>query len=218
MDRLDGSDLHVVENGRTSFEKFLNRVEVTREARFAANKRLTRRHKRAYYIISMLSLFVIIISILPNIFGLSDQQAQVLLAITILNSVFIIITTLMDAAGDYSLQAYLMQVSGRELSQTYNDIQLATDKQRLDPKWISSKQREYQAVLDRCPYDHDDADYLAVIIKKPGLFEHMLPESGINRKAYLLYLACRLHYLRARWWMPHVLMFIISLLIMRNFS
>ena len=115
-------------------DQLLNRVEITRQARFTAKNRLQRRHKRSYYLVSMMSLFVILLSLIPNIFPVTSQQSQVLLAITIVNSVFIIVTTLMDSAGEYLLQSHLMQNSARRLSELFNELSVHKDdisKERL---------------------------------------------------------------------------------------
>lgn len=208
-----------MEHNKERYIHFLNRVEVTRDARFQAEKRLLRRHKYSYYIISLLSLFVIIISMIPSIeVDLTTQQNQILLAITILNSVFIIITTLMDGAGEYSLSAHFMNRSARELSTIFNALKLASDEQKMDPKFIKTQQDRYQDVLNDCPVNHDDIDYLSVKLTKPNLFGHVMPKSKFFKALMFTRLYIRIHYVRARWWFPHLAMVIFSLWIMERYA
>lgn len=207
------------------YENFLTRVCITREARFMAKKRLERRHKRSYYLISMMSLFVIMLSVLPNIFILETYQTQMLLMITIVNSVFIIITTLVDVSGNYSLQAYWMQKSGRELAAILNRLLRATDKQKSDPKFIEEVQIEYQQLLDTCPYDHDDVDYLMVRMYRPKFFpvdgdssperpEEAAPRKDVTAKFENIKNRLVVRYVTDRWWLPHMAMLLTSFLIL----
>src|SRR5690349_15374352 len=69
---------------------FKRSVEITRDVRFQANLRLSGRQRGSAYIVSSLSLFVIALSLIPNILQLQPFQNQILLACSIVLSVFVI--------------------------------------------------------------------------------------------------------------------------------
>src|SRR5271170_2783329 len=78
------------------FERLRRRIHATRTIRFRSHVRLERRHKLSSYVIALLSMFVIAISVMPNIFLLDARQDQVLLACTIVVSTFIICLVLTE--------------------------------------------------------------------------------------------------------------------------
>lgn len=196
----------------SSFSRLVNRVEITRECRYAAEKRLARRNERGYYLISMLSLFVIVISVLPNVHQFSPIGTQWLLLITIVNSVFIIINTLIDGKEDYSLRAFQMQQSARDLDLILNKIVNSSPAEREDLVWLREVHGEYQKVLHDCPTDHLQVDYIAVQVNKTHLFsEQWKGQSDALRRWYWWMRFVRLHYARSRWLAPHLVMVVISL-------
>ena len=204
-------------------DRLIARVEITREARFFAKKRLSRRHRLAYYMISLLSLFVILVSVIPNIYeDLVRAQLQLLLAITIVNSVFIIITTITDAAGCYELDAYLHQKCAHRLSTVLNHLYNMKSSNSVDEETLTELHDEYQEVLDDCPVDHGDRDYLAVQLAKPELFPSIFPRN--DKGCFTAWAVMRLsrryvQVLVARWkWLvPHTIMVILSIMLMYGF-
>ena len=114
----------------SSFSDLKRRVEITRDARFQANLRLERRQKASYFAISILSLFVILLSLLPNIFTLSNADEQILLTLTIVNSVFIIITTFLEASGNFVHKGEQLHRSARKVAAVYNQLMLLTEEDK----------------------------------------------------------------------------------------
>ena len=146
------------------------RVEITRDARFQANLRLERRQKASYFAISILSLFVILLSLLPNIFTLSNADEQILLALTIVNSVFIIISTFLEASGNFVHKGEQLHRSARKVAAVYNQLMLLTEKDKGEMEKILALQKEYQLALDQCAFNHDNLDYFLIKATKPSLF------------------------------------------------
>ena len=152
------------------FNDLKRRVEITRDARFQANLRLERRQKASYFAISVLSLFVIILSLIPNIFRLDYQAQQTLLALTIVNAVFVIITTFLEASGNFVHKGEQLHRSAREVAKVFNKLMLLTEEEKADPARIQELQIEYQHALDECPFNHDNIDYDLIKTTKPSLF------------------------------------------------
>lgn len=101
------------------FNDLKRRVEITRDARFQANLRLERRNKSSYLVIALLSLFVIILSLVPNIYRLSPAGSQALLALSIINSVFVIITTFLEASGNFVHRGEQLHRSARKVATVF---------------------------------------------------------------------------------------------------
>jgi hypothetical protein len=66
----------------TAIRDFKRSVEITRDVRFQANLRLSARQRLSAYVVSTLSLFVIALSLIPNILDLKPFQSQILLGCT----------------------------------------------------------------------------------------------------------------------------------------
>lgn len=146
------------------------RVEITRDAIFQANLRLERRNKSSYLVISILSLFVIFLSLLPNVYKFSSAGSQALLALSIINSVFIIITTFLEASGNFVHRGEQLHRSARKVATVFYKLMLLGPGERAEKNKISELQKEYQEALDDCPFNHDNIDYRLVKITKPRLF------------------------------------------------
>lgn len=193
------------------YDRLVSRVEITRECRYHAEKRLGRRNHKAYYLISMLSLFVIVISVLPNVHEFDEVGIQWLLLLTIINSVFIIVTTLVDAGGDYALKEFHMRISARKLDNILNKLILAKDEEKCDEVWLRQMYQDYQSTLHDCPIDHIPVDYTAVQVNQPHLFETRWKDhSKAQLRLMTIIRPVHLYYRRGRWMLPHVTIFIFT--------
>jgi SMODS and SLOG-associating 2TM effector domain family 5 len=76
----------VFENALHDFKRS---AEITRDVRFQANLRLSARQRLSAYVVSTLSLFVIALSLIPNILELKLYQSQILLGCSVVLSVFV---------------------------------------------------------------------------------------------------------------------------------
>lgn len=161
---------NVIAENFAPFEDLKQRVEITRDARFQANLRLERRNKSSYLIIASLSLFVIILSLVPNIYNLTQAGTQALLALSIVNSVFVIITTFLEASGNFVHRGEQLHKSARKIATVFNKLMLLSSDQKQDQDIIANLQQEYQAALDDCPFNHDNMDYDLIKATKPKLF------------------------------------------------
>lgn len=157
------------------FEDLKRRVEMTRDARFQANLRLERRLRRSNWMISILSLFVIFLSLVPNFTELSQSQSQILLSLSIVNSIFIIITSLLEAAGSYQTKGEALHRSARKIATVYNKLMLLVPDEKRDAAKIRDLQQEYQAALDDCAFNHENIDHYCAVANKPVLSRRYNP-------------------------------------------
>jgi hypothetical protein len=101
---------------KIALEDFRRSVEITRDVRFQANLRLSRRQRASSYLVSMLSLLVISLSLIPNIYDIQHYQAQLLLGCSIILSVFVIFTSLLDGSQNFYHQGELLHQCARRVA------------------------------------------------------------------------------------------------------
>ena len=167
-----------------SLEDFKRSVEITRDVRFQANLRLSSRQRRSSYFVSMLSLYVIGISLIPNVLSLIRYQNQILLSCSIILSVFVIFTSLIDGSQNFYHRGELLHQCARKIADIHRKLKNidvdASPSTALDQ--LKSLQDKYQAALDECPTNHDNVDYWKEISWKPYLF----PEHYKNKCPHLI--------------------------------
>ena len=158
---------------KPAIDEFRRSVEITRDVRFNASTRLARRQLFTAYIVSLLSLYVIALSLLPNILDLTYAQNQILLASSIVLSVFIIFSSLIDGAQNYFYRGEMLRICGRKLSRIYIELKSLDPMQQPDGARNKFEELfvQYHTALDECPFNHDPIDYARQRLNKPYLFE-----------------------------------------------
>lgn len=194
------------------FYDLKRRVEITRDTRFQSNLRLERRNKTSYFVISVLSLMVIVLSLFPNIYRMSEAGTQAFLALTIINSVFVIITTFLEASGNFVHRGEQLHRSARKVATVFNKLMLLTIDEREDKETIHELQKEYQIALDGCPFNHDNIDYFLIKTTKPSLFKGQIYQGKgselIRTLRRILY-----KFLEYSWLTPHFVVFVLTLFV-----
>ena len=155
-----------------ALKDFKRSVEITRDVRFQANLRLAKRQRFSSYMVSILSLYVIALSLIPNIISIEEQQNQILLACSIILSVFVIFTSLIDGAQNFYHQGELLHQCARKVATVYHELK------NIDPDFnpekakeeLSKLQEKYRSALDDCPINHDNIDFIKEQAYKPHLF------------------------------------------------
>lgn len=209
MDTVNKGERETLE---AAIHDFKRSVEITRDVRFQANLRLSGRQRGSAYIVSSLSLFVIALSLLPNILELQSFQNQILLACSIVLSVFVIFTSLIDGAQNFFHQGELLHQCARNIATVHHELKniFVSDANVAAARAeLQSLQGRYQKALDECPINHENVDFYKEIATKP----HLFPAQYAGRYRWL----ARLHYKMLYWiigklWMaPHLLAFVIIL-------
>lgn len=157
---------------QTALKDFKRSVEITRDVRFQANLRLAARQRNSSYLISLLSLFVIALSLLPNIIALQTFQSQILLACSVVLSAFIIFTSLIDGSQNFYQQGELLHQCARKVATVHHELK------NLDPAndYANAKarlielQEQYRQALDECPINHENVDFIQEQSYKPHHF------------------------------------------------
>jgi hypothetical protein len=180
-------------------------MDITSCARFQANLRLSARERQSSYVISLLSTFVILLSLIPNVTEVSTKQSQTLLACSIVVSVFIIFTSLLETTGNFHHRAELLHQSARGIVAVLNDVRLLSPHDPNFPAELIRLRQAYRDTLEACPFNHERVDYVYARVERPDLFPQFYADKGFiyalqrlgDHFSYLF----RLH----GWLLPHVL-------------
>lgn len=155
------------------FTEFKRSVEITKDVRLQANLRLAKRQRASSYVVSSLSLYVIGLSLIPNIFVLQQFQSQILLASSIIMSAFIIFTSLIDGAQNFYHQGELLHTCARriqKIDQKLGNVDIEGDEGKAKAD-LDKLQDEYLTALNDCPINHENVDFYQEVIRKPHLFK-----------------------------------------------
>lgn len=152
---------------------------------------------------------MIILSLVPNIYKLTPAGSQALLALSIINSIFVIITTFLEASGNFVHRGEQLHRSARKVATVFNKLMLLTPEERIQKEKISALQQEYQAALDDCPFNHENMDYNLIKSTKPALFG-----DRIYQGKYKL-IAERWRFFKYKisefiWVTPHLILFLVT--------
>lgn len=170
----DGNDVF-----HTALKDFKRSVEITRDVRFQANLRLASRQRNSSYMISLLSLFVIALSLLPNIIVLEAYQSQILLACSIVLSVFVIFTSLIDGSQNFYHQGELLHQCARKVATVHHELKnIDPDDEVTARQRLTQLQEQYRTALDECPINHENIDFLKEQSYKPHLFPMKYSETA----------------------------------------
>lgn len=134
----------------------------TKGARFTAYHRLTNQSRLSVLTVSLLSLYVIVISLVPLAFPskfAGDESAKWQVLSTII-SIFIIIVSIVENGKSYELKADQLHRSGLEISKLYNEFQFNFRQQSCDAAYCEKVLKRYDEILAACPFNHDTSDYL----------------------------------------------------------
>jgi conflict system pore-forming effector with SLATT domain len=189
-------------------------AEITRSVRFQANLRLSGRQRESSYIVSLLSLYVISLSLIPNIVELKQFQSQILLGCSIVLSVFVIFTSIIDGAQNFFHQGQLLRQCARKIAIVHRALKAIDVSQ--DPVAAKAElevlQKSYQAALDECPINHENVDFYKEVASKPYLFpqqyDSILPRFAISFGYRILYWT-----LEKVWMAPHATAFVVISLV-----
>lgn len=122
--------------------------------------------------VSFLSLYLIAVSLIPNVITLQPYQSQILLAVSIILSVFVIFTSLIDGSQNFYHNGELLHQCARKVATVYHELKIIdVDKDRVAAeKRLLELQDEYRHALDECPINHENVDFIQEQAYKPHLF------------------------------------------------
>lgn len=163
------------------------RLWKTRGSRFAARGRLRRTNILSVTTITLLSTYVIFISVVLLAFSgqLQPLNEKWLNVITIALSLLVIVFSLLEFSRDYVGQAESMNQSALKIGEIYSELCTKVDTKSLTESDLEALEGRYSDCLQRHPANHDPIDYKLFQIEHPGDFEGWWSRHEIFRLAAL---------------------------------
>lgn len=139
-------------------DHLLRKMWQTKSARFNAHKRLEGRHRLSILATSLLSCYLVGVSLYQLVFesSLTATGIKLLSVTNIVVSVFLIMIILVEAARNYGSEAERMRENALAISALYNAFQALpladADAQRMEYA------AEYSKLLEIAQLNHEDLD------------------------------------------------------------
>jgi SMODS and SLOG-associating 2TM effector domain family 5 len=120
------------------------------------------------------------LSLVPSILSLQHYQSQILLACSIILSVFVIFTSLIDGSQNFYHQGELLHQCARKIAAINHKLKNidSSKDEKAAAKELEQLQREYQIALDECPINHENVDYFKEVVNKQTTFISKLLPMG----------------------------------------
>jgi len=138
------------------------KIWITKGARFNAHHRLMCKHSWSNAAIGFLSAYVIAFTLLqyfPAI-SLTTKQIDIISFSAIALSLFILVTSLLEASKSYQMKAMEFHNCGRELSSLYDKLrQILCNPDSVNLKKLTEISSDYAVILNKCQENHDVVDY-----------------------------------------------------------
>ena len=141
--------------------KLLRSFDFTKGLRFAAHRRLLKKHHLSVLSVSMLSLYVIAASLMPTFIGpLPGKSTNMLAFATIIASIFIIVLSHVAAGQNYYARAERMLKCAQKISELYYELEQRFLSNSLNETLLEKMRNTYAAILSDYSENHDDIDFL----------------------------------------------------------
>jgi hypothetical protein len=157
-------------------KQLLRSLKATAGSRFNAAKRMAYLDRRLTALLALASIAVIGLSILPFVFEVTAPAQRWIAMVTVLLSLLILASTLLQYACTFGVRAELYHRSGLEIQAIKRELQFKSgDIREADFAKFSSS---YNDVLQRYALNHDDVDFYRQQLEYPedfpmGCFERM---------------------------------------------
>lgn len=160
--------MSVIDAGR----ELRTRMWKTRGSRFVARGRLRRTNILSVTTITLLSTYVIFVSIVLLAFSgeLYSVNEKWLNIINIGLSLLVIVFSLLEFSRDYLGQAEAMNQSALKIGEIYSDLSAKVDSGSLTQADLEAIERRYSDCLQQLPANHDPIDYFLFQVEHPKDF------------------------------------------------
>lgn len=111
--------------------------------------------------ISVISLYVLIISILPLLLNITGETSRYLYIASITSSIGILVLSVFESGKSYMVKSERFVMCGRELAKLLRKLDIVLDKGNVKYEEIENLIKRYNNVLDKYAQNHerDDFDY-----------------------------------------------------------
>lgn len=144
----------------------------TKGIRYTAYHRLRNQSRWSIITISILSFYILSLSIVAILFqdSFSSFKHQLFNAFSLISSVFIMIVSFVESLKAYDLQAEFLHRNANDISKIFNEFQRRLRNNLLDESYSKYVVEEYNKLLDSCPFNHSEIDFERFKVKEPNHF------------------------------------------------
>lgn len=144
----------------------------TKHSRFNACERLRKKNALSIYTISILSVYVIAITLLSK-YGFLVKNSATYDFISILLALFILVLSLTEASKNYLVSAERLFNNGNDIKGMLGRLKKYSRKTDADFEGLDQLSKEYSAILKSCPENHDNIDFELFKARKYQDFKDM---------------------------------------------
>lgn len=146
--------------------EYLKSLTVTKNVRYAASSRFSRKNNLSLFTVSVLSIYVIIASIVPIFMEqLTPRTTNILYLFSIVCSLFIIALSLLESNKDYKTRSELLLKCARRITILIDRLKYLINTDSLTRPEFEKLQDEYNKLLSEFTVNHDEIDYVYYLSK-----------------------------------------------------
>jgi hypothetical protein len=131
---------------------------ITKHSRYNASDRLRRKHNLSIYTISILSIYVIALTLLEK-YGLQLKNPDLYQFASICLGLFILVLSLTEANKNYLVSSERLFVCGNNIRELLDDLKKFSNKTDDDHQGIERISGKYSNILKTCVENHESIDY-----------------------------------------------------------
>lgn len=109
--------------------------------------------------ISIISLYVLVLSVSPFIIGIGSTINSYLEIVVIASSIGILVLSLYDSGKEYMVKSERFVMCGRDLAKILRRLDLMIETRSVDSHNLKNVINEYNEVLDKYAENHEQYDF-----------------------------------------------------------
>lgn len=173
-----------------SYNSLDKRIWKTKHARYLASNRLKKRNIWSQYTISILSVYVLALSIAPKYSYFTDISPDKINFINIILSICIIVVSLLEANNGYQLQSERLFNCANELNGLLQQLKSGRDFSDDISKDIQTVSKQYEAILHKYGENHTSYDFDLFKAMNPSDFQLDGVKALLIPYYYIKYYTC----------------------------
>ena len=131
---------------------------ITKHSRYIASDRLRKKHLLSVYTISILSVYVIVLSLLVR-YGFVPRNSNFYELISVISAIFILVLSLAESSKNYNVASERLFSSGNEIRDLLDELKKYKNDSEYDVSAIEKLSKKYSHVLKECGENHETVDY-----------------------------------------------------------
>lgn len=145
---------------------------ITKHSRYNASDRLKKKHLLSIYTISILSVYVVTLSLL-NKYGFMVENCQIYELLSVASAIFILVLSLTEASKNYIVASERLFISGNEIRDLLDELKKYSNKSDADISGIEAISAKYSHVLKVCGENHETVDFDLLRAQRTADFKGM---------------------------------------------